>query len=209
VAVNDENTSKFVFTNKITSSSLPTDTFLEMLRGHLLQNGISCSQTQEKTGESNTTGVGMTVGGTLGGGIAHSDIITNKWNPFRITTSAKDYAILGKFNGVIKLTEMAKYHKKKKDTSYELKDYSLDGNVAFSPSAFWIFVLLCLGIYLSFKFSTGFWAGLIITVGLPLIFSQVAVKLGNGEIDIPKSKINESILQFEKYLDQHNKATMK
>ncbi len=209
MVVDNKDKPKFEFTNKITGSALPTDTFLEKLREYLSQNEISCSQTKEKTGEAKTTGVGMTMGGELGGGIAHSDIITNKWNPFGITSSAKNYAILGKFKGTIKLTEMAKYLKKKKDAHYELKDYDLNGNIDFSPSGFWMFVLFCLGIYLGFEFSTGFLVGLIITIALPAIFKVVAHELGNKEIDIPKSKINGGIIQFEKYLEHHNNDTMK
>jgi hypothetical protein len=209
MVADNKNKPKFEFTNKITGSALPTDTFLEKLRETLSENGVSCSQTKEKTGEAKTTGVGMTMSGELGGGIAHSDIITNKWNPFNIVVSAKNYSILGKFKGIIKLTEMAKYHKKKKDTSYELKDYNLDGNIDFSPSGFWMFVLFCFGIYLGFKFSTGFWLGLIITIALPAIFYAVAHELGNKEIDIPKSKINDSVSKFEKYLQHHNENTMK
>lgn len=205
----NKNKPKFEFDNKITGSSLPTDTFLEKLREHLSKNCISCSQTKEKTGEAKTTGVGIAMGGKLGGGIAHSDIITNKWNPFNITASAKNYAILGKFKGIMKLTEMAKYYKKKKDKNYELKDYNLNGNMDFSPSRGWMFVLFFVGIYLGFKFSTEFLIGLIITIALPSIFYILAHELGNKEIYIPKSKINDSVSQFEKYLENHNNETMK
>jgi len=104
---------------------------------------------------------------------------------------------------------MAKYHKKKKDTHYELKDYTLNGNMCFLPSRLGMFVLFCLGIYLGFKFSTGFWIGLIITIALPSIFYTVAHEVGKKEIDIPKSRINESLSQFKKYLEHHNKDTMK
>ena len=209
MVTNNKSKPKFEFTNKITGSALPIDTFLEKLREYLSQNDISCSQTQEKTGEANTTGVGMTLGGEVGGGIAHSRIITNKWNPFNITSNAKKYAILGKFTGVIKKTEMAKYNKKKKDRYYELRDYALNGNMDFSPSGFWIFIFFCFGIYLSFKFSTGFWLGFVITIFLPAIFRNVAYALGYQEINVPKSRIDKSIVEFEKYLDNHNKDTMK
>ena len=157
--MDSKNKPKYEFTNKITGSSLPTDTFLEKLREFLTNNSFSCSQTKEKTGEAKTTGVGETMEGDLGGGIAHSDIITNKWNPFNIKCGGKTCSFLGRFKGNIKLTEMAKYSKKKRDIHYELKDYNLTGNIDFSPYGFWMFILFCVGIYLSFKFSTGFWIG--------------------------------------------------
>lgn len=200
---------EFEFSNKIIGSTLPTDTFLETLRTNLSNNAILCSQTKERTGEAQTVGVGVASNGGLGGVVAHSDIITNKWNPFEIAIGSKKYPFLGKFEGTIKVTEMAKYQTKKKNNSYELKDYNINGGLGFSPSRFLMFILFCLGVYLGFKFSMGFMGGVMLSIGLPLIFFSIAEKLGNGEIDLPKLKISDSISNFEKYLENHNKITMK
>jgi len=41
MVIDNKNKPTFEFTDKISGSSLPTDTFLEKLREHLSQNGIS------------------------------------------------------------------------------------------------------------------------------------------------------------------------
>jgi hypothetical protein len=183
----------YQFAQEIKSSALPLNTFLETLREKLSEQEISCTKSKEKTGEANTVGAGMTLGGNIGGGIAKSDLITHLWNPFNVQCDSKTYFFLGRFKGSIKVSEMEEYNKTKGDTSYKLRDYSISGNIKFEPYEISIFLAFCIGVYLSIYFGTGFWDGVIIAIFLTFAFIAIAMVLGNKEIDIPKTKIDNAI----------------
>ena len=198
------------FARVFKGTTLPPDAFLEVLLGILPKNEIRCLQTKEKTGEAKTAAIGMTTGGSIGGGLANSDIITSKWNPFKVLTPAKKYALLGQFEGIIKITEVAKYHRKKNDTDYELRDYNLIGHFKFVPRNVWLIVLAALGGTLgmgSSKECTS--TALILFIAFPVIFYGVAQNLGNKEMQLPTSRINDGMSQVEEYLKKHNTETLK
>jgi len=199
----------YQFTKSIKGSALPIDTFLETLREKLNEQTISSFKSKEKTGELNTVGAGMTLGGNVGGGVAKSSIISHSWNPFEISCPSLKYFILGKFKGTVKISEMAKYSKKKKTVSYDLEDYDISGGIDFKPSGFITFVFLCLGIYLSIKLHVGFGYGILITVITAGLLYTIAKVLGNTEIDIPKSKLDIAIDNLQQYLNGNAKDLMK
>lgn len=204
-----QNHHEHTFSNKIKGSVLPVDTFLESLRTFLFKNGISSFQSQEKTGEAHTTAIGATLGGHIAGGLAHTNIMSNKWNPFNIKISAKKYAAFGYFKGSIKLNEIAKYHKKKEDKHFELKDYHLEGSYGkFTPYGGWLILMFFIGLIVSISTSVGAGPGFWITIAFPIVFYIIFSVLGNGELNVPAERIKESIKDLETFLTKHNKETM-
>jgi len=198
----------FPFTRDYKSACLPENTFLEKLIEQLGNNNFVCSQTKEKTGEAHTRGVGVTLHGDVGGGLAHSDIISNKWNPFSISCSSDKLKFLGCYRGTVKVNEMARYQKKDKKNLYDVRDYNISGNLHFATYGFLVFLVFCFGLYLSFKLSTGFWLGLCIVIALPSIFYSLSQTAGNNRIDAPLKKVDEALAQFERYIEKHNSETI-
>ena len=200
---------EYKFSKTLKAVALPVDTFLEKLRDEFNSQGINCKQTTEKTGELQTVGGGVTPSGNLGGGLAHSNIITNKWNPFNIICPAKKFGFIGDFKGSIKLAEMGKYSKNKRAISYELKDYEIAGNLDFSPHYFWIFVPLLIGTSIGVIISKGLLITGAISVALIFIFYSTIRELGNSEIDFTKTKIDNVFDNFRNYIAKHNEDLMK
>lgn len=199
---------EYQFTKNIKGVVLPTDTFLEKLRESLSEQGFSCKKSSDVTGNAITLGTGLTLGGEVGTGVASSHIITNSWNPFIL----KHPANWGAYEGVVKVSEMAKYNKKEKGTTYELRDYQITGSVKFVKSFLTYFNVLVWGILVCifsllflilaitsllrseiFKFVIG--------LGLFSVLSGGTWKYyrahNKNDIKIPKTKIEDAVSKLQ------------